>query len=313
MPRDHIDLSIIIVNWNTCDMLRDCLASVYAGLDTLQTEVFVVDNGSSDASLAMLAAEFPRVMTIANPDNRGFAAANNQALVRAKGRHVMLLNTDTLVHDSVLPDAVAFLDANPRVGVMGPRILNRDGSVQASATSYPSLGRLLGQTLGLNHIPALDGYRMLGWDRRGFRAVEVISGCAMLVRREAMEQVGLLDAGFFFYGEETDWCRRFATAGWQVVFAPVGEITHFGGGSVRSLNHRRDVMLTEGTVRLHRKHGGLVSGIACYALLAIFNASRAVLWAAVSLTRRPGAAARARHFLAVCADFGRAWPRGAGA
>jgi len=305
-----MDLSIVIVNWNTRDLLRDCLASVFAGLGALQVEVFVVDNGSTDGSLAMLAAEFPDVITIANPDNRGFAAANNQALILAKGRHVMLLNTDTLVHDSVLPDSVAFLDAHPQVGVMGPRILNRDGSVQASATSYPSLGRLVGQTLGLNHIPAMDGYRMSGWDRRGLRHVEVISGCAMLVRRAAMDQVGLLDAKFFFYGEETDWCRRFAAKGWQVVFAPVGEITHFGGGSVRSLNHRRDVMLTEGTVRLHRKHGGLAGGLACYGLLAVFNASRALLWSAVSLTRRPGAAARAKHFLAVCAEFGRAWPRG---
>jgi GT2 family glycosyltransferase len=291
-------------------MLRDCLASVLAGLGGLQTEVIVVDNGSTDGSPDMLAASFPQVVVIANSDNRGFAAANNQALALAQGRHVMLLNSDTLVHGAVLPDAVAFLDVNPRVGVMGPRILNRDGTVQASATAYPSLGRLVGQTLGLNGIAALDGYRMSGWDRQSQRSVEVISGCAMLVRRAAMEETGLLDAAFFFYGEETDWCRRFASAGWDVVFAPVGEITHFGGGSVRSLNHRRDVMLTEGTVRLHRKHGGLAGGLACYGLLGVFNASRAVLWLAVSLTRRPGAVARAQHFLAVCADFGRAWPRG---
>lgn len=310
MTKANLDLSIVIVNWNTRDMLRDCLASVFAGLGALEAEVFVVDNGSTDGSPEMLGADFPQVVTIANRDNRGFAAANNQALFQATGRHLMLLNTDTLVHGAVLPDAVAFLDANPRVGIMGPRVLNRDGTVQASATAYPSLGRLVGQTLGLNRIAALDGYRMSGWDRQSQRSVEVISGCAMLVRRAAMVRVGLLDAGFFFYGEETDWCRRFADAGWEVVFAPVGEITHFGGGSVRNLNHRRDVMLTEGTVRLHRKHGGLMSGLACYGLLAVFNASRAILWSAVSLTRRPGAAARARHFLAVCADFGRAWPRG---
>lgn len=309
MTLPSIDLSIIIVNWNTRELLRDCLTTVFAELESLRVEVFVVDNGSTDGSLAMLQAEFAHVITIANPDNRGFAAANNQALARATGRHLMLLNTDTLVHGTVLADAVAFLDANPGVGVMGPRILNTDGSVQASATSYPSLGRLVGQTLGLNRIPALDGYRMSGWDRRGLRPVEVISGCAMLVRRRAMQEVGLLDADFFFYGEETDWCRRFASHGWEVVFAPVGEITHFGGGSVRALNHRRDVMLTEGTVRLHRKHGGLLAGLTCYGVLAVFNASRAVLWGAVSLTGKPGAAVRARHFAAICAEFGRAWPR----
>ncbi|HSF65378.1 MAG TPA: glycosyltransferase family 2 protein [Paracoccaceae bacterium] len=304
------DLSVVIVNWNTRDMLRDCLATVMAGHGALGLEVFVIDNGSTDGSPAMLAAEFPQVTCIANADNRGFAAANNQALARARGRHVMLLNTDTLVHGDVLPAAVAYLDVHPQVGVMGPRILNRDGSVQVSATNFPTLPRLLGQTLGLNRIPALDGYRLSGRDSRQTAQVEVISGCAMLVRRAAMDRVGLLDEGFFFYGEETDWCRRFAAQGWQVVFAPVGDITHFGGGSVRHLNHRRDVMLTEGTVRLHRKHGGLAGGIACYALLAAFNASRALLWGAISLTRRPGSADRARHFARVCADFGRAWPRG---
>jgi len=305
-----MDLSLIIVNWNTRDMLRDCLATVHAGLGKLRAEIFVVDNGSTDGSVQMLAAEFPGVICIANTDNRGFAAANNQALERASGRHVMLLNTDTLVHDSVLPDCVAFLDAHPQVAVMGPRILNRDGSVQPSSTAYPSLRHLLAQTLGLTRIKALDSYRMAGWDRRDFRRVEVISGCAMLVRRAAMAKVGLLDSGFFFYGEETDWCRRFSDAGWQIVFAPVGEITHFGGGSVRAMNHRRDVLLTEGTVRLHRKHGGLLGGLACYALLAVFNASRALLWGTVGLARRPGATARARHFTRVLADFGKAWPRG---
>lgn len=305
-----MDLSLIIVNWNTRDMLRDCLATVHAGLGPLRAEIFVVDNGSTDGSVQMLATEFPAVIRIANADNRGFAAANNQALRLARGRHVMLLNTDTLVHDTVLPDSVAFLDAHPAVAVMGPRILNRDGSVQPSSTAYPSLRHLMAQTLGLTRFKALDSYRMAGWDRRDFRRVEVISGCAMLVRRAAMDKVGLLDEGFFFYGEETDWCRRFADAGWSVVFAPVGEITHFGGGSVRAMNHRRDVKLTEGTVRLHRKHGGLLGGLACYGLLAAFNASRAVLWTGVGLARRPGATARARHFIRVLGDFGKAWPRG---
>ncbi len=162
------------------------------------------------------------------------------------------------------PTAWPFWTRIRAVAVMGPRILNRDGSVQPSSTAYPSLRHLMAQTLGLTRFKALDSYRMTGWDRRDFRRVEVISGCAMLVRRAAMDKVGLLDEGFFFYGEETDWCRRFADAGWSVVFAPVGEITHFGGGSVRAMNHRRDVMLTEGTMRLHRKHGGLLGGLACY-------------------------------------------------
>ena len=307
MTEANLDLSIIIVNWNTRDMLRDCLASVFAGLGALRAEIFVVDNGSTDGSPEMLGAEFPQVVTIANRDNRGFAAANNQALFQATGRHLMLLNTDTLVHGAVLPDAVAFLDANPRVGVMGPRILNRDGTVQVSSTRFPTLGNLTLQMLGLTRFAAFDRYRMERWDRRDTREVEVISGCAMFVRRTALAKVGPLDEAFFFYGEETDWCHRFAAAGWRVVFAPVGEITHFGGGSVNSLNHMRDILLTQGTVRLHFKHGGPWAGVACYGLLGLFNLSRSVIWTALALGR-PKTRDRARHFRRVVAQFGKAWP-----
>ena len=300
-----MDLSIVIVNWNTRDMLRDCLASVAAGLGRLRAEVWVVDNGSTDGSQAMIEAEFPRVRLIANRDNRGFAAANNQALSRATGRHMLLLNSDTIVHGTVLPDAVEWLDEHPMVGILGPRILNTDGTVQGSAQAFPSLGRLIRQTLGLHKAEAPNG------GRTARHQAEVISGCAMFVRGAAMAQVGLLDESFFFYGEETDWCRRFARKGWGVTWAPVGDITHFGGGSVRRLNHRRDVMLTEGTVRLHRKHGGLPGAVACYALLAVFNVSRAVGWTGMALLFRPGAASRARHFAGVVANYARAWPQGA--
>ena len=237
-------------------MLRECLHIIFAGLNPLQAEVFVVDNASSDGTLAMLAREFPKVIAKANTRNLGFAAANNVALARAAGRHVLLLNTDTLVHGTVLPDGVALLDSHADVAVMGPRILNRDGTMQASSTRFSILRNLTLQTLGLTRLALFDVHRMENWDRTGTREVEVVSGCAMFVRAAALRQVGPMDDAFFFLGEETERCRRFAKARWKVVFALVGEVTHFGGGSVKSLNHMRDIMLTEGTVRLHRKHGG---------------------------------------------------------
>jgi hypothetical protein len=297
-----MDLSIVIVNWNTEDLLRDCLQSARDGLGSLTAEIWVVDNGSEDGSLTMLARDFPDVRVIANARNLGFAAANNQALQRAAGRHVLLLNSDTLVHGTVLPDAVAWLDRHPDVGILGPRILNRDGSLQGSSAAFPSIPYLLRQVLGLHKRAAPN----LG--RTGTHRTEVISGCAMFVRASAMAEIGLLDESFFFYGEETDWCRRFARAGWEVVHAPVGSITHFGGGSVRRLHHRRDVMLTEGTVRLHVKHHGIVGGLACFALLAVFNATRAIGWAGLALLRLPGAADRARHFAGVVVSLHQAWP-----
>ena len=304
-----MDLSIVIVNWNTRDLLRDCLASVFQGLGPLKAEVIVVDNASTDGSVAMLRAEFPQVLLIENDHNLGFAAGNNVALRRVTGRHVLLLNTDTLVRHQVLPEAVAWLDLHPAVGVMGPRVLNADGTVQPSCSAFPSLGHLAMQTLGLTRIAGLDRYRMTGWDRGSERRVAVISGAAMFVRSAAMAEVGLLDEAFFFYGEETDWCHRFGQAGWEVVFAPIPEIVHFGNGAAGKLNHRRDVLMTEGTTRLHRKHGGLVAGMACFVILSAHNASRAVFWAALSLFKRPGAALRARHFAAVVADLPQAWPR----
>lgn len=303
-----MDLSIVIVNWNTQDLLRDCLRTVVGGLGNLQAEILVVDNASDDGSAAMVKSAFPSVTLIESTENLGFSGGNNIALKRAKGRYVMLLNTDTLIHGTVLTDAVAWLDDHPDVGVMGPRVLNADGSVQASCSAFPSLRHLTMQTLGLTKLARLDGYRMTGWDRLSERQVDVISGAAMFVRRSAMDEVGFLDEDFFFYGEETDWCRRFEKAGWTLVFAPIQSVTHFGNGSARKLNHRRDVLMTQGTTRLHLKHGGFWAAMLCFAVLSAHNVSRAVFWAGVSLFAKPGARERALHFARVSADLPKAWP-----
>jgi len=303
-----MDLSIVIVNWNTKSLLRDCLQSVYAGLGPLNAEILVVDNASSDGSCDMVRAEFPAAQLLESGENLGFAGGNNVALRKALGRYILLLNTDTIVHGTVLQDAVTWLDAHPTVGVMGPRLLNSDGSVQPSCSAFPSLRHLAMQTMGLTRFSKWDAYRMTGWDRTTERHVDVISGAAMFVRTAAMRQVGLLDEAFFFYGEETDWCRRFAQAGWELVFVPIPEITHFGNGSAARLNHRRDVLMTEGTTRLHLKHGGLLAGLACFAILAVHNASRAIFWSALAVLQRSGAKARAQHFSKVTLDIPKAWP-----
>jgi GT2 family glycosyltransferase len=309
--RTHADLSIVIVNWNTRDMLRDVLASVYSGVGTLKTEVWVVDNASDDDSVKMVERDFPQVCLITNTENCGFAAANNQALRLARARHHLLLNSDTLVHGNVLSASVAFLDDNPEVAVMGCRVLNTDGSLQITCSRFPTLLNLALLTSGLWKIPGpafLDRYQMTRWTRRDTRKVDVVSGCYMLVRDKAMQEVGILDEQFFFYGEETDWCRRFQNAGWSLMFAPVGEITHFGGGSVKKLNHKRDVMLTSGMVRLHRRHFGFWGAVFCWLLLAAFNLSRAIFWSIAQLFWK-NAATRARHFRRVLADFDQTWPK----
>lgn len=302
-----MDLSIVIVNWNTRALLADCLDSVLARRGDLELEILVVDNASEDGSADMVAHCFPEVRLIRNTENRGFAAANNQAFELASGRHVLLLNNDTLVHGDVLAASVRYLDAHPEAGAMGCRVENADGSTQFTCSEFPTFGNLALQTLGLNRLargPAfLRRYQMLDWDRDDERDVAVISGCYLMIRREVLDQVGALDEAFFCYGEETDWCRRIADAGWALRFAPVGRITHFGSGTTRSLNHRRDLMLTEGTVRLHRKHGGLAAGLAVWSLLLAFNVSRAAFWSLGQLAGRAAFRDRARHFRAVIRNW----------
>jgi GT2 family glycosyltransferase len=307
-----MDLSIVIVNWNTKELLRDCLSSVQAGLDGIEAEVIVIDNASTDGSVEMVHRHFPRTRLIVNPENRGFAAANNQGFDRARGRHVLLLNSDTVVHRDVLARSVEYLDNNPGVGMMGCRVLNGDGSTQMTCSRFPTFANLLLQTVGANRLSAscFRRYQMLDWNRDDEREVEVISGCYLMVRAEVIEEIGYLDEAFFCYGEETDWCRRCSEAGWRLQFAPVGEITHFGSGSTRKVNHVRDLMLSEGTVRLHRKHGGRVSAVLMWMLLLVFNGSRSLFWTCRTLLDPADATrTRARHFRRVVRDFTRAWPQ----
>jgi len=311
-----MDLSIIIINWNTRDMLRDCLTSVLAHAPSCDHEVIVVDNASSDGSQAMVETEFPQVRLIENDINLGFAAANNRAIKMSDGEFFLLLNSDTLVHGDVLQQSFEYIQENTAVGAMGCRVLNRDGSLQHSTSLFPSLTNLAIQTLALDRIdgvPYFQRYRMLDSAHDRACRVETISGCFMMVRRACANYVGLLDDDFFFFGEETDWCKRMRRRGWQVHFAPVGEITHFGGGSSGSLNHRRDLMLSQATVRLHKKHYGSARAALVYGLLFSFNASRALAWGLLGvLTRKRKALKRSKHFWGVTGGFHKAWPNGKG-
>ena len=299
------DLSIVIVNWNTLQMLREVLTSVEGGRGDLRLQVLVVDNASTDGSPEMVAEEFPQAVLIRNAENRGFAAANNQGFEVATGRHILLLNSDTIVLGDVLPASVRYLDAHPKVGAMGCRVLNTDRTMQRTCSMWPGFLNLALLTSGLWKLSwprFLGRYHMTDWQRDSERSVEVISGCYLMLRREVLEEVGPLDEAFFFFGEETDWCRRMRDAGWELRFAPVGEIVHHGGGSVRKLNHKRDVMLTDAMVRLNRKHSGAFAGAAVWALLFGFNLSRAAFWGLRSAVQHRSAhQERARHFRNVVA------------
>jgi len=311
-----IDLSIVIINWNTLDMTRECLQSLYASLQRtpeVSTEVILVDNASSDGSADMVAAEFPEVVLIRNATNRGFAAANNQGFELSQGQQILLLNSDTLCHGTVIADSVRWLDQHPQAGAMGCRVLNTDGTVQLTCSKYPTIASLLLLTSGLWKLSwprVLGYYQMSNWQRDSIREVDVISGCYLLVKRSILDGVGYLDESFFFFGEETDWCHRMRKAGWKLFFAPVGEITHHGSVSAKKLNHKRDILLSEATVRLHKKHSGRLAAVVAYTIIAGFNLSRAIFWSIAARTQKKASSReRAMHFRGVLANYKKVWPR----
>jgi GT2 family glycosyltransferase len=230
----------------------------------------------------------------------------------ATGTYVLLLNPDTLVRGDVLERSFEYMEGHPDVGALACRVLNGDGSVQLTCGGYPTLWNLFLLSSGLFRCtwPSIfSQYQLLNWKRDTERDVDTITGCYMFARATAIQKVGLLDESFFCYGEETDWCRRFWNAGCPLRFAPVGEITHFGSLSSRQCSHRRDVMLTDGLIRLHNKHGGKISAIAAWSILWCFQLSRWCYWMVIALITRCNAAqVRRDHFYGVLRDFRQLWP-----
>lgn len=311
MPHDHrapsaantTDLSVIVVSYNTIELTRACLASLFDAATRMPPEVWVVDNASEDGSADMVAAEFPSVRLIRNAENCGFAAANNQAIAKASGRYILLLNSDTVVLGDVLQASIDYMDAHEDVGVLGCQVLNPDGSIQYTCSQEPTLVNSFLLTSGLSRLswpPCLNRYQLGGWQRDSEKQVPVVSGCYFFVRTQAFQQTGLLDERFFFFAEETDWCKRARADGWTVVFSPVGQIIHYGGGSAWKLGSERDILLFRSKLIYHDKHNGVAGKIAIYIILLSFIVSRYIYWFCKSFVS-PGrnTLARRDHFAGV--------------
>ena len=291
-------VSIVIVSWNTRTLLLEALAS-FLPLRGAEGEVIVVDNASADGSAEAVEAAYPEVRVLRNARNLGFAGGVNTGLRAAREPLVLLLNTDTLVLGDAIPKLLAYAQGHPEAGIIGPRVLNADRTLQRSYFRFPSLLNLaLSSTYLYKLFPRSrffnrEYYAGLPTDRAS--AVDAVSGCAFLVRREVIEQVGVLDEGFFMYAEETDFCFRARAAGWSVHYAPVGEIVHLGGGSSRLQSRRMFLEFRRSLLRFHRKHGGPLAALAARGLLALTLLLRIPYWALRACL--PGAArerARAR-------------------
>lgn len=227
-----MDLSVIIVSWNTRDFLRQCLSSLRQDSGELSAEVWVVDNASTDGSVEMVQSEYPGVNLIANQGNEGFARACNQALARSRGSYCFLLNSDTTVPDGVLTGIVQFMEANPLAGVVGCAQIYPDGQWQVTCHRDISL---VGETciaLGLASIcRGLLDYDVRRSDRSGPRQVDWVEGGSLLIRRAILAHVGLLDEGFFMYAEDADLCYRVRKAGFGIHYLPDIQIIHHRGQS----------------------------------------------------------------------------------
>jgi GT2 family glycosyltransferase len=226
-----MDLSIVIVNWNTKNLLLQCLEAVFQMAEAVKTEVFVVDNGSADGSGTAVKERFPGVTLIENQINLGFAKANNQALSLSKGDYLLLLNPDTRVEAGAIERLFSFMEGHSEAGAAGPQLLHPDGTKQNSIANFPSLATEL---LNKRFLRWLFPKKFPGKERDYREPLEVDSviGACMMVRRDAMEQVGLLDEDYFLFLEETDWCYRLKKAGWKIYHVPQAEVYHFQGKGV---------------------------------------------------------------------------------
>jgi GT2 family glycosyltransferase len=281
-------LSISLVHHDGSEILRACLRSLYAAPPNRSFEVVLVDNASTDGSVAMVQTEFPQVRLLRNTARHGFGENQNAALEVCRGDYILLLNDDTIVHPGALDALCAFLDAHPQTAVVGPRLLHADGSLQVSCYRFPSPLRCLWENLlltaALPDHPLFGDYR--AWPHDAVRDVDFVSGAAMLARRAVITEVGLFDPRFFMYAEETDWQRRMRRQGWKISFCPDAVITHLGG---QSSERMRDPQLCEfqrSAIRYIRKYYGL-PGVVLQRAAMVFGAGlRLILWAILYLCAR---------------------------
>ncbi len=301
----HMDVSFIIVSWNVCELLRRCLLSIReqttgnrqqiaddkdedghgeSSLSSvvappevasgLSSEVWVVDNASTDGTVEMLRREFPAVRVIDNSQNAGFTRANNQALAVAQGRYLFLLNPDTELRPGALAALMDYMQAHPRAGIVGPQLYYGDGSAQSSRRRFPTLATAFVESTRLQQwFPSnrvLTRYYMLD-TCDATQEVDWINGSAMFVRRAVYDTLGGFDERFFMYSEELDWCYRAKNAGWQVVYLPAAQVTHYEGKSSEQVTARRDIYFHSSKIRFFQKYRGpFVAGVLRAYLLLMF-------------------------------------------
>lgn len=272
---NNMDLSILIVNWNTADLVKACIESVFKHVQGFDFEVIVVDNNSSDSSVSIIKDTFPEVDVIENDTNKGFVAANNQAFNISKGRNILLLNSDTLVLDNSMREIVDYLDSNPFVGIVTGKILNEDGSFQRPFKRFPHwAGSYFRHTTRLIYgfsTPFHKRYCMENLDQNKPSSVDWVSGAYLFAKRSLLDKDAVLDSDIFMYCEDALLCYNVSRKGFKVCYLPIAPIVHYGGKSAKTIRSFTAYNSFKGTsVFIRKVYGGRQE--------KIFNKSVILTW-----------------------------------
>ncbi|MGQ9631101.1 MAG: glycosyltransferase family 2 protein [bacterium] len=300
-------LSVVIVSYNVRELLLNCLDSIYRNPPPNDFEVFVVDNASSDGSAEAVRSAFPEVKLIENRENAGFPKANNQGIANSKGKYILLLNPDTVVLDGALAKMIDFMEAHPECGILGPRILNPDMTWQRSCFTRLSLLSVLFNVLRLPRLfpqsPFFSFHFYGGWRGDSTREVDSVTGACLLIRREALNQIGPMDESLF-WTEDNDLCLRAKNSGWRVFFLHTAEVIHYIGESSKKNVYIKLTRQYLSKVQFFRKHNGRGSvALLKIVLAAEILAKIAVRAVGLILNRPPDCRIRLKAYFIVLKEF----------
>jgi GT2 family glycosyltransferase len=300
-----VKVSAVFVSYNTKELTLEAISHVLRDFETLDSsEIILVDNDSQDGTVAAVQSAFPAVQIIQNHENVGFGKANNQAFALCRGEYVLLINTDAFIHSGCIRALSEFLDTHPVVAVVAPRVVNKDGSLQASVHPFPTPLRCWIENLWLNpfvwNVFNLRDWR--SWAHDDTQEVPWVIGASMLVRKSVIDSVGAFDERFFMYSEETDWQYRIRKAGWKIWFKHDAEVMHLGGasGGTESLNSKTRIAFFESLNYFEHKNFGRLGAVSVRAAMLVGSSIRLCLWAftwIVFRSRQPMAISKVSHYL----------------
>jgi GT2 family glycosyltransferase len=286
-----VDVSVVVVTWNARRFIAECLASLEQAKSTLAIEIVVVDNASSDGTAEIVRRNFPGVRLIESGKNLGFAKGNNVGISYCRGRYICLINPDVNVPPECIPLLCRYMESDPDVGIVGPRLLEWDGKPGRSTMRFPTLWNSFCRATAVDRLfsrsRALGGFLMSDFQPDRPENVDVLNGWFWMVRREALAEVGVLDRRLFMYGDDLDWCHRFRQAGWRVVLYPGAQATHYGGGTTERAPVRFSIERERANLQYWQKFHGRTSTLAYRAICSLNHLIRIAGYLALAgLSRR---------------------------